>query len=109
MPRRKPQTVLELAIANGGYRKGFRVAMYIAQWTIAQRALGEVPTIEAAATWWREPLRTWYRYNAEFHQVFESVESPAVFATQILADSDAGVDDAPAAVAYLGRLPVLAA
>lgn len=106
MPKRPPQTVLEVAVAVGGYRKGFRVATYIAQWTIAQRALGHEPTVEEAAAWWKESRRTWFKYQSEFREIFDRLDTPGYFAERIIADSDA--ETAPAAVAYLGRLSVAA-
>jgi hypothetical protein len=102
---------LEVAIAVGGYRKGGRVGLYIAQWTIAQRQLGHEPSVEEAAAWWKEPERTWYHRQAEFRQVFPGLGTPAPIAAQVIADYDGrlGKGDATPVIAYLGRVPAAAA
>jgi hypothetical protein len=73
--------VLDIAIAVGGLRKGMRVSMYIAQWTIAQQQIGRVPTVEEAADWWKESHRTWWRRQAEFLEIFDLLDNPAPLAS----------------------------
>jgi hypothetical protein len=101
--------VLEVAIAKGGYRKGFRVVMYIEQWTIAQRALGHEPTVEEAAAWWKEPRRTWFHRQAEFREIFDLAETPAPIAAAAIAAADEWVERRGSVVSVLGSLPVPAA
>ena len=69
MPKGPPRNVLDYCIAKVGIRKGMRVATFIAQWTIAQQALGHAPTAEEAAGWWKESPATWYRRLGDFHDV----------------------------------------
>jgi hypothetical protein len=82
--KREPRTVLEVSISIAGYRKGLRVAMFIEQWTIAQRDLGHVPTLEEAAAWWKESERTWYHRLAEFREVFDLVDTPEPIASYVI-------------------------
>lgn len=105
MAKRPPSTVLEVAIAKGGYAKGFRVAMYIEQWTIAQRALGHVPTVDEAAAWWKESRRTWFHRQAEFREVFDLIDSPAPIATAAIERLN-GRPQRGSVVAQLGTLAV---
>lgn len=101
MARRPAKTVLEIALAKGGIRKGMRVTTFVAQYTIAMQALTTEPTIEEAAAWWKENERTWYRRLAEFREIFE-LESPAIIAEYVLSQHD--VDGVEAALGELGRL-----
>jgi len=104
MARREPKTILELAIAIGGYKKGFRVVMFIEQWTIAQHALGHVPYVEEAADWWKEPHRTWWRYLSEFREIFDVLETPAPLAEAVIANAEAKREALGSVVAQLGRM-----
>lgn len=111
MPRRAPKSVLEVAIAVGGYRKGFRVLTFIEQWTIAQNSLGHVPTLEEAAAWWKESERTWFHRQAEFREVFDLLENPGPIATAAieLAEQRAEEIRDGVVVGLLGRLSPTAA
>lgn len=84
MKRRQPQSVLEVAIAKGGFRKGFRVAQFVSQWTIVQQQLGRVPSIDECADWWSEPRSTWYHHLGEFREVFDLAENPAAIAAETI-------------------------
>jgi hypothetical protein len=98
--------VLEVAIAKGGYRKGFRVAMFIEQWTIAQHALGRVPTLEEAAAWWKESERTWFHRQAEFREIFNRVDTPAPIAAAAIASAQERLERRGSVVSVLGSLAV---
>lgn len=109
MPNRPPRTILELAIAKGGYRKGFRAVTFIEQWTIAQRALGHVPSLEEAAAWWKESERTWYHRQVEFRQIFDLLETPEPIATAIIAQAEQRAESIGSVIAALGRMSLPAA
>lgn len=106
MRKRPPQTVMEIAIAVGGIRKGLRVCTFVAQWTIAQQQLGHVPTVDEAATWWKEPRATWFLRLSEFREIFDLLDNPAPLASAAIARSrrEFGRADVGAAIAQLGDL-----
>jgi len=101
MGTRRAETVLEYAIAKGGIRKGMRCATFIAQWTIAQQALGYEPTAEQAAKWWKESVSTWYRRREDFQQIFDKLETPAPIAAAAISKSEAQLDHVSDALASL--------
>jgi hypothetical protein len=110
MGKRPPKTVLEIAVAKGGIRKGLRVCTFIAQWTIAQQQLqqdlGRVPTLEEAAAWWKEPQRTWFHRQAEFREVFDLCDTPEVMATAAIDRFERRLErgDVGTAIAQLGAM-----
>lgn len=110
--KRPPESILEIAVAVGGYRKGFRVVTYIAQWTIAQRALGHEPSVKEAARWWKESERSWFHHQTEFREIFDLLDTPAPIAALVIAEADSRLErtDTPAVIAHLGRIraPTLA-
>jgi hypothetical protein len=104
MAKRSGNTVLELAIARGGYRRGFRVATFIEQWTIAQHALGHEPTVIEAADWWKESHATWFRRQVEFREFFAPLENPAPIAALVIREVEARRERIGSVVAALGRI-----
>lgn len=62
--------VLALCINRGGYRRGRRVAQFIAEWELVVRSERGDITAETFAAWWREGNATAYRRLAEFRQLF---------------------------------------
>lgn len=109
MAKREPRSILELALAIGGYRKGFRVVMFIEQWTIAQHALGYEPTLEQAAAWWKESERTWFHRQAEFREVFDLLDTPAPIAAAVIARAEAKAEQIGSVIAALGSIAPTAA
>lgn len=104
MAKRARETILELAIAIGGYRKGFRVCVFIEQWTIAQHALGHEPTVIEAADWWKEPHSTWFLRQAEFREIFDLLENPAPLAAAIIANAEQRAEKIGSVIAQLARM-----
>lgn len=94
-------SVLEHCIRVGGFRRGGRVATFIAMWAIATRELGGTPTIEEYIAWWKEPPRTAYRYQAEFREVFPGLDTPAALVIPAIKRAE----DLSATIALLGTLP----
>lgn len=62
--------VLALCVNKGGYRRGRRVAQFIAEWELAVRDHGRGLSAEEFARWWRESPATAYRRLAEFRELF---------------------------------------
>jgi len=104
--KRPPRTILELAIAIGGYRKGFRACVFIEQWTIAQHALGHEPTVIEAADWWKEPHSSWFKRQSEFREIFDLLDNPAPLAEQIIAQAEDRAEQVGSVIAALARMPV---
>lgn len=100
--------MIEVAVAKGGIRKGLRVCTFIAQWTIAQQQLGHEPTLEEACAWWKEPERTWFRRLAEFREVFDLAETPALIAAAAIANAELTLtkDDVGSVIGGLGGLVI---
>lgn len=89
MPRREPRTIMEVCIAQKGVVKGARVCSFIVQWCIASNALGREISIEEYADWWKEHVRTAYREQARFREVFPHMSTPQAIANQAIARSEA--------------------
>lgn len=108
MPGRRDQSILELALAIGGYRKGFRVAMFIEQWTIAQHAIGHEPTLIEVADWWKEQHSTWFKRQSEFREIFDRLDTPAPIAAAVIELAEAKRERIGSVVAALAQMPPLA-
>jgi hypothetical protein len=80
---------MELCVAKLGIVKGARVCSFIASWCIASNALGRAITIEEYAEWWREDLRTSYRHQARFREVFPQLANPQRIADDAMARQQA--------------------
>jgi hypothetical protein len=99
--KRKPGTLLELAIARVGVLRGSRVLAYMIQWDVVRRELGHEPTREEFSDWWQQSERTTYRDQALFKEAFPGEESPA----RLMAAARAAWDERRG-VAGLGAVPV---
>jgi len=84
MKNRQRRTVLDYAVAQVGLRRGTRVGLFIAQWLIAQKALGYEPTVDQAADWWRENRATWFRRQAEFREAFPDQDNPSAICRHLI-------------------------
>ena len=76
MPR-KGRSLLEVAIASVGIRRGAKVVAFMIAWDLVYRELGREPTIEEYGEWWRTSRATAYREQALFRQVFPDETNPA--------------------------------
>ena len=76
-PKRKPDTWLELAVANAGMRLGLRGMSWALSWAIVRAAIGHDPSAEEVAAWWKENPRTAYREQAAFRKAFPEFDTPA--------------------------------
>lgn len=108
MPKRAPRNLLDYLIARAGIRRGMRIATFIAQWTMAQQALGHEPSVDEAAAWWKESRATWYRRLDEFRGIFGATSTPGRFAAAAIAEADERIDAVGEALAALGRVPPVA-
>lgn len=105
MAKRPATTVLEVAIARGGYRRGLRVLTFIEQWTIAQVKLGHEPSVAEAADWWKESHATWFRRLDDFRHVFPEFDYPTPIAEMAIARSEELVQRIGSVISTLGQLP----
>lgn len=62
--------VLALCIDRLGYRRGARVAEFIAEWEICVRQAGGEVETEHFAAWWKDSRATTYRRLQEFREGF---------------------------------------
>lgn len=83
MPKQREVSLLEYAIAKGGFRNGNKAMTYIVQWGICREFLEHDPEIEEYAEWWKVSLATAYRDQQYFRQVFEQHETPAAIWSQV--------------------------
>src|SRR5919205_295819 len=74
---REPRTLLELAVARVGMRRGARVLAFMIAWDVVRKELGREPSIEEYGEWWRTSVRTAYREQALFRDAFPGEENPA--------------------------------
>jgi hypothetical protein len=86
--KREPRTVADHTYARTrSFRASYRLGLFVAQWTIAQAALGHEPNALACSEWWEESTATWYRRLDEFRSVFPEHESPAAIASAVIASN----------------------
>jgi hypothetical protein len=88
MAKREP-SIMEACIAKLGVVKGSRVCSFIVSWCITSNAYGREITVEEYAEWWREHIRTAYREQARFREVFPHLANPQVIADAAIARSEA--------------------
>lgn len=62
--------VLALCVNRGGYRRGRKVAQFIAEWELAVRSIGREISAEEFAAWWQDHRATAFRKLAEFRELF---------------------------------------
>ena len=74
---KRPTTWLEVAVANGGFRKALKALVWAHVWGITRTALGHDPTAEEVAEWWHASRRTTFREQAAFRECFPMLDSPA--------------------------------
>ena len=74
-PRKK--TWLEVAVANGGFRKAIKALSWAQSWIYVEIALGHEPTVDEVAEWWCESRRTAFREQAAFRECFPPLDTPA--------------------------------
>lgn len=75
--QRKKRTLLRVAVANVGLRRGYGAVGFIVCWGIVEYALGRTPTVEEYADWWNESRSTVYRQQANFRKAFPGETTPA--------------------------------
>jgi hypothetical protein len=73
----KPKTWLQVAVANAGFRKGYRAIMWSLSWVMAREALGYDPSVDEVAEWWAEPRRTAFAEQQAFRAAFPTLLTPA--------------------------------
>jgi hypothetical protein len=76
MPKR-PRTWIEVAVANGGFRKTYKALQWAHSWIFVEVALGREPSVEEVAEWWNESRRTAFREQAAFRECFPTLDNPA--------------------------------
>lgn len=81
-------SVLEVAVANAGIRKGMRGAQYLLEWAVVAadgvEFTGSVTAqVRAYRDWWDESDRSAWRHLAEFKQAFPGEETPARLAAEL--------------------------
>lgn len=62
--------VIGLCIDQCGYRRGARLAEFIAEWEVCVRSYNRDVTSEEFAAWWKDSRATTYRRLAEFREAF---------------------------------------
>lgn len=62
--------LLGICIDRGGYRRGGRVAQFIAEWEIAVRKHRGPISAEEMTAYWKESRATTYRRQQEFRELF---------------------------------------
>ena len=73
----RPSTWIEVAVANGGFRKALKALTWAHSWGIVREALGHDPTADEVSQYWNEPRRTTFREQAAFRECFPSLDTPA--------------------------------
>jgi hypothetical protein len=74
---RKPATWIEVAVANGGFRKALKALTWAHSWGIVREARGHDPSADEVAAYWHEPRRTTFREQAAFRECFPTLDNPA--------------------------------
>lgn len=70
-------TLLELCLLRTGKPlKAARVAAFIVAWGVARNRLDGELTVQRYAEFWKQPVRTAFREQAEFREVFGGLETP---------------------------------
>jgi len=62
--------VLALCVSRGGYRRGRKVAQFVAEWELVVRSHGGPIEVADFAAYWHDHLATAYRRWAEFRELF---------------------------------------
>jgi hypothetical protein len=75
-PKRK-LTWIEVAVANGGFRKAIKALSWAHSWIYVEVALGREPSVDEVAEWWFESRRTAFREQAAFRECFPMLDNPA--------------------------------
>lgn len=75
-PKRTP-TWIEVAVANGGFRKAIKALSWAHSWIYVEVALGREPSVDEVAEWWNESRRTAFREQAAFRECFPTLANPA--------------------------------
>jgi hypothetical protein len=78
LKRRKPETWLEVAIANGGLRSGPKAVTWALRWGVARERLGTEPTVDQVADLWRSSRRNAFRDQTHWRKAFPNHDTPAV-------------------------------
>jgi hypothetical protein len=80
--------LLEVAVSNGGLRKGMRGAQFALEWAIVVADQGEFPEsvteqVRTYCEWWQASERTAWHHLAEFREAFPGEQSPARLAVEL--------------------------
>jgi hypothetical protein len=68
--KRRPRSVRDVCIAKLGVHRGAIAAARVAQWAIATRELGHVPTVAEYSDWWALSERTGWYHASRIEAVF---------------------------------------
>ena len=82
-PKRRPQSVLEVAVANGGVIKARRALLFAVAWLIQEQDEGATPTMEGYTRYWGQSTATSYRERDAFRACFPKYETPTELAAAI--------------------------
>lgn len=87
--KRPAKTLMEVAIARQGIRKGASVVGFIVSWAIACEAVEHPLTLDEYAEWWKESPATAYRQQARFRETFPGHATPQVIVDAMLTHAEA--------------------
>lgn len=87
--KRPAKTLMEVAVAQHGLRKGASVVGFILAWAIASDAMEQPLTLDDYATWWKDSMATAYRDQARFRETFPGHATPQAIVDAIFAQHEA--------------------
>ena len=91
---RAPRTILELALARGGFRKCRKVLLFGVAWGQVEVALGYAPSIDEYGAWWRQSRASAYREWAVWKEVLPEWETPSLLFDALGVDLQARAETA---------------
>ena len=94
---------LGVTIQRAGLRKASSIGAFIIAWLTVHHELGERPTVEQYADWWKVSRATAYREQAEFREVWPEFLTPSDVAVTV--GLDPALDTVPAAFQMASPLP----
>jgi hypothetical protein len=69
---------MEVAVGRAGWRQGIRAMTWAYEWAVAREALGDEPSVDQVAEYWKMNRRTAFREQSAFREAFPSLDTPAV-------------------------------
>lgn len=81
-------SVLEVAVANAGLRRGMRGTQFLLEWAVViadgvEFSGGVTDQIRTYVAWWDENERSAWRHLKEFKEAFPGEETPARMAAHL--------------------------